>query len=274
VLGGMDPWVGIALLEPVPHMDIFLAAFDEIPDPRADNARHDLCELLIVGSVAVLCGATSCAEMADFDRVKEHVFRDFLKLRHSIPSHDTFSTVFRMIDPKALDAAFGRVLAQIAVLLGDGDVIAIDGKALRRARDRWPRFRRAGRGDQRRAMPMHRGPRHLQGCANGSRQTAARRQSQNGGHHDLPLLPDAWSISSRSAATFFWMAMIASLGGQCRGAPMRNCRCMLCSWPSGGANPKPGSMCSIPDDHTDPRRSAFFMARSIMRDIRSGVQTC
>ena len=41
-----------------------------------------------------------------------------------------------MIDPKVLDAAFGRVLAQIAALLGDGDVIAIDGKALRVARDR------------------------------------------------------------------------------------------------------------------------------------------
>ncbi|MBC7736720.1 MAG: ISAs1 family transposase, partial [Candidatus Saccharibacteria bacterium] len=41
-----------------------------------------------------------------------------------------------MIDPKALDAAFGRVLAQIALLLGDGDVIAIDGKTLRGARDK------------------------------------------------------------------------------------------------------------------------------------------
>jgi hypothetical protein len=135
-LGGMDSGVGIALLEPGPHMDIFLAAFDDIPDPRADNARHDLCELLVVSFVAVLCGATNCAGMANFDRAKEHVFRDFLKLRQSIPSHDTFSTVFRMIDPKALDAAFGRVLAQIAVLLGDGDVIAIDGKALRGARDK------------------------------------------------------------------------------------------------------------------------------------------
>ena len=124
----------IALLEPVPRMDIFLAAFDDIPDPRADNARHDLCELLVVGFVAVLCGATSCAEMADFGRAKEHVFKDFLKLRHSIPSHDTFSTVFGMIDPKALDAAFGRVLSQIAALLGEGDVIAINGKALRGAR--------------------------------------------------------------------------------------------------------------------------------------------
>ena len=134
-MGGMDSGVGIALLEPVPCMDIFLAAFDDIPDPRADNARHDLCELLVVAFVAVLCGATSCAEMAAFGRAKEHVFRGFLKLKHAVPSHDTFSSVFRMIDPKALDAAFGRVLAQIASLIGAGDVIAIDGKALRGARD-------------------------------------------------------------------------------------------------------------------------------------------
>ena len=78
------------------------------------------------------------------------------------------------------------------------------------ARDRMTLFCRAGRGEKRHAVPMHRGPRHLQACANGRRQAAARRQSHNGGHHDLPLLPDACSISSRSAATFFWMAMIAS----------------------------------------------------------------
>jgi len=127
-------------------MDIFLSAFDEVPDPRADNARHDLCELLVVAFVAVLCGATSCAEMADFGRAKEHVFRGFLKLKHAIPSHDTFSTVFRMIDPKALDAAFGRVPAAIAALLGDGDVIAIDGKSLRGARDKGQTGRCRARG--------------------------------------------------------------------------------------------------------------------------------
>ena len=109
-------------------MDIYLAAFDDIPDPRADNARHDNCELLVVGFAAGICGATNCAEMVAVGRAKEHVFKGFLKLKHAIPSHDTFSTVFRMIDPKALDAAFGRVLAQIAAQLGDVDVIAIDGK--------------------------------------------------------------------------------------------------------------------------------------------------
>ena len=39
-----------------------------------------------------------------------------------------------MLDPKALDAAFGKVLADVAALLRDGDVIAVDGKALRGAR--------------------------------------------------------------------------------------------------------------------------------------------
>ena len=52
------------------------------------------------------------------------------------PRMTPIPTVLRMIDPKALDAAFGRVLAGIAALLGDGDVIAIDGKALRGARDK------------------------------------------------------------------------------------------------------------------------------------------
>ena len=40
------------------------------------------------------------------------------------------------------------------------------------------------------------------------------------------------------------------------------------------AKAHPFPMCAIPDDHIDPRRSAFFMARSILRDIRSGVRAC
>ncbi len=40
-----------------------------------------------------------------------------------------------MIDPKAHDAAFGQVLAEVAALLGDGDVVAVDGKVLRGSRD-------------------------------------------------------------------------------------------------------------------------------------------
>ena len=117
-------------------MHIFLSAFDDVPDPRAENARHELGELLVIAFVSVLCGATSCAEMSAFGRAKESIFRDFLKRKHAIPSHDTFSTVFQMIDPKALDAAFGQVLADLTALLREGDVVAVDGKSLRGARER------------------------------------------------------------------------------------------------------------------------------------------
>jgi len=122
--------------EPAAGMQLFHSAFEDVPDPRAENTRHDLGELLVIAFVSVLCGATSCTEMAAFGRAKESVFRDFLKLRHAVPSHDTVSAAFRMVDPKALDAAFSRALADVAALLREGDVIAIDGKALRGARDR------------------------------------------------------------------------------------------------------------------------------------------
>jgi hypothetical protein len=102
--------------ELIASMRLFFSAFEDVPDPRAGNTRHDLGELLFIAFVSVLCGAASCAEMAAFGRAKESIFRDFLKLRHAVPSHDTFSAVFRMIDPRALDAAFGRVLADVAAL--------------------------------------------------------------------------------------------------------------------------------------------------------------
>ncbi len=34
------------------------------------------------------------------------------------------------------------------------------------------------------------------------------------------------------------------------------------------------NMCFIPDDHISPRRSALFMARSVLRDIRDGAWAC
>ncbi|WP_206078522.1 transposase family protein [Poseidonocella sp. HB161398] len=102
-------------------MQIFLSAFDDIPDPQADTTRHVLGELLVIASVAVLCGATTCAGMATFGRAKKRLFRGVLNLKHAVPTHDTFPAIFRMLDPRALDAAFGKVLAVVAALMRDGD---------------------------------------------------------------------------------------------------------------------------------------------------------
>ena len=117
-------------------MQLFLAAFQSVPDPRATNVRHNLAELLIIAFLAVLCGATDCVGMEAFGLAKIKFLKRFLKLKYGIPSHDTFSTVFRIIDPKALDAAFAGLAARLVAALGDNGVIAIDGKVLRGAYDK------------------------------------------------------------------------------------------------------------------------------------------
>ena len=114
-------------------MQLFLTAFESVPDPRAENSRHDLIEILLIAFLGVLCGARHCSEMAAFGRAKLKFLKRFLKLKHGIPSHDTFSTVFRMLEPKALDAAFGRLTATLVAALTKGGVIAIDGKSLKGA---------------------------------------------------------------------------------------------------------------------------------------------
>src|SRR5262245_13969292 len=114
-------------------MQLFLTAFESVPDPRAENSRHDLIEILLIAFLAVLCGAQHCSEMAAFGRAKLKFLKRFLKLKHGIASHDTFSTLLRMLDPKALDAAFGRLTATLVAALAKGGVIAIDGKSLKGA---------------------------------------------------------------------------------------------------------------------------------------------
>lgn len=119
-------------------MGKFRRLFRRLPDPRASNARHDLLEVLFIALAATLCGAESCSDMADFGRSKEGLLRLFLRLEHGIPSHDTFSRVFRVLKPQAFELAFRRFMAAFAKANGLNltGVVAVDGKALRGACER------------------------------------------------------------------------------------------------------------------------------------------
>ena len=119
----------------------FKKAFRRLADPRAGNARHDLQTVLFIALAATLCGADSCSDMADFGKSKEEFLRLFLDLEHGIPSHDTFSRVFRLLDPQAFERAFRRFMAAFAKANGLNltGVVAVDGKALRGAYERGAR---------------------------------------------------------------------------------------------------------------------------------------
>jgi predicted transposase YbfD/YdcC len=124
------------------RVEEFALYFGEVPDPRAGNARHDLLELIFVALAATLCGAEDCTDMSAFARAKLGLLRQVVGLAHGAPSHDTFSRVFRLLDPERFEAAFARFTAAFAGAL-EG-VVAIDGKALRGAYERG-----------RKATPLH-----------------------------------------------------------------------------------------------------------------------
>jgi len=116
-------------------MDGFSECFGGLPDPRSGNARrHDLLELLLIALCTFLCGGESCVDMADLAREKEGFLREFLALKSGLPSHDTFSRLFRLLDPDAFRACFQTFVARLAEAC-EG-VIAIDGKSMRRSFDK------------------------------------------------------------------------------------------------------------------------------------------
>jgi predicted transposase YbfD/YdcC len=123
-------------------MEVFTAYFSQVPDPRADNARHDLLDVMFVALAAVLCGAQDCTDMAEFAAAKLGLLRQVVKLEHGAPSHDTFSRVFRLLSPEPFEAAFAKFTRAFAGALQG--VVAIDGKALRGAYERG-----------RKATPLH-----------------------------------------------------------------------------------------------------------------------
>jgi predicted transposase YbfD/YdcC len=123
-------------------METFSDCFGGLDDPRASNARHELLELVFVALAAVLCGAQDCTDMALFARSKLDLLRQVVELAHGPPSHDTFSRVFRRLEPEPFEAAFAKFTQAFGQALKG--VVAIDGKALRGAYERG-----------RKATPLH-----------------------------------------------------------------------------------------------------------------------
>src|SRR5487761_1179108 len=116
-------------------LEQFGECWEGLEDPRSGNAGlHDFHELLAIALCCVLCGGQGPTDMALFARAKEPFLRSFLSLANGLPSHDTFSRLFRNLDPDQFRDSFQRFMAQFSEQL-EG-VVDIDGKVLRRSFDR------------------------------------------------------------------------------------------------------------------------------------------
>lgn len=109
--------------------------FEKLDDPRRPNVRHILSEMITIAICAIICGADSYTQFAEFGKSKEVWFRSFMQLPHGIPSHDTFGRVFSLINPVHFQDLFRQWVIQ-AFPRAKQEVIAIDGKTLRRSHDR------------------------------------------------------------------------------------------------------------------------------------------
>lgn len=115
-------------------LNIFDEYFSELDDPRLDRQkRHSLMDILFISLCAVICGAKSFVDMADFGRAKCEWFVERLVLENGIPSHDTFRRVYSLIDPEQFRECFMSWTSAMSEAVDD--VIAFDGKALRRSFD-------------------------------------------------------------------------------------------------------------------------------------------
>lgn len=124
-------------------MSPLITIFREIRDPRDLNTRHDLAAMLFMALAATLCGAKSCVEIADFAAANEDLLSEIVDLPHGVPSHDSFSRVFRLLDPEEMAGVFTRFRDALRAALGLGaakGVVAVDGKSLRRAYERGRAF--------------------------------------------------------------------------------------------------------------------------------------
>ena len=109
--------------------------FADLEDPRQrQNQEHKFIDILVITICAAICGADDWVAVEQFGQAKQHWFESILELPNGIPSHDTFWRVFCSLDPEEFQRCFMDWMASVQTLT-DGEVIAIDGKQLRRSHD-------------------------------------------------------------------------------------------------------------------------------------------
>jgi predicted transposase YbfD/YdcC len=122
-------------MDAAPRLSI-VEHFASLEDPRLERTKlHPLRSIVTIAICAVIGGAESWDDIELFGQAKADWFASFLELPHGIPSHDTFNRVFAALDPVQFRRCFLSWMEAVTAVL-PAQVIAVDGKTLRRSHDR------------------------------------------------------------------------------------------------------------------------------------------
>lgn len=108
--------------------------FSELTDPRRRKVTYPLMNIVVIAVCAVICGADDFVAIAAFGRKRRAWFERFLDLENGIPSHDRFNAIFAALKPAEFEACLLSWITSLHEITG-GQVVAIDGKTLRRSYD-------------------------------------------------------------------------------------------------------------------------------------------
>src|SRR5215813_11589522 len=128
----VDSHLGEGLPMEEPASARLFDAFAHVSDPRSANARHRLFDIFVIALCAVISGAEGWEDMEEYGQAQAEWFQQFLELPHGIPSPDTFRRVLSRLKPDELTQCFVHWTETLRESL-DGDIVAIDGKTLRRS---------------------------------------------------------------------------------------------------------------------------------------------
>jgi len=110
--------------------------FADLEDPRMDRTKkHPLINILVIALCAAIGGADTWVDIELFGKSKRGWFAKFLDLTNGIASHDTFGRVFAALDSEQFQRCFIDWVQAICEVL-KGQVVAFDGKTLRRSHNR------------------------------------------------------------------------------------------------------------------------------------------
>jgi predicted transposase YbfD/YdcC len=112
----------------------FFKHFESLNDPRVNNRnmRHNMSDILLLTVIAVICGAEGWVDVERFGKAKLKFLKSFLMLPNGIPSHDILGDLFSRLCPDTLQSCFLSWVESM-VSLSQGEIVAIDGKTLRRS---------------------------------------------------------------------------------------------------------------------------------------------